>query len=150
MLEVLAAMTRRRWLAGLAPLLAAMTIDARITSSAERKTGGHGGLLVKLGPYTGEVLFWENSVELFLLDSKGGDVPLAAVGVRAKLARNDRKAPIEVRFQPGGDRLRANVDLVGARSIEAVLELELENRKRHRARVVWRIEDDRGRLDDSE
>jgi hypothetical protein len=118
------------------------------SDGGRRRTGRHGGVLVPLGPYSGELLFWETSVEMFVSDGFGDELQPRKLKARARLVRADRStAPIDAEFRAAGDRLRADADLVGARAVEATIDL-LRDGETHTGRARWRIEEDRGRLHD--
>ncbi len=144
-------MPRRRWLfvVGGAVLAAAGGAPAR-AGEPRKPTGRSGGLVVPLGPYTGELLVWETTLDLVLFDAKGalvGPAPFKATARLRKTSGKGGEAEELLTLHPAEDRLRARWDGSDVRAMTVAVELEGEG-KTYAGAVEWRRGLDRARIND--
>jgi hypothetical protein len=109
-------------------------------------SGPHGGLLVRFGQSSAELILADTSVSMYwYADGAAASTP-STLKPRLTLESPGRRQRT-VRLDPKEDRFEAAVDWEGERVLRLLVEVSIERRRR-RASVVWRLDQDRSRLID--
>jgi hypothetical protein len=107
---------------------------------------------VDLGPYRGDLLVWETGLELTVYDQTGKALPPKRVQALATIVRrdgkiSDRPGDKTAPFHDRQTHSRAAIDLTGVRELEIKISVVIAG-QRHEDTVIWRLIDDRARIND--
>lgn len=139
-------MNRRGLLTNALALLVATS--GRTEAKAKPRTGGHGGLLVPLGPYDAELLIWETSLQLIVSDRAGKTLDPKRFQANARITKRDGAAKdLRLSLAARGERLRSPAPLEGAKTLTVELTLR-EQARTYTAALEWRRDEDRARIQD--